>query len=220
MENGDILTLPILPISHSVLFPGAVIPVVVFEESALALVNEVCASPSLQLGVVFTLPDDEMNLKPPPGAVGTLAQIIQHKRSPKGDVTLMVQGLARLRILDFTREEPFLEARAALVLNPPSAEPEAQRARIQAVFDLYLEHCQGDVQGLRANVVKAGSLGAAVDMALACVRANPETRQRLLETLDPKERAEGLIQLLDSQLREIELGRRLRENPGRDVSRN
>ncbi|MHC4600347.1 MAG: LON peptidase substrate-binding domain-containing protein [Planctomycetota bacterium] len=212
--------LPIVPVTHTVLFPGAVVPVIVFEEGLKSLVDEVCREGDLKFGVVFAPARDEFDPKPPLNAVGTLGQIIQHKRSPTGEINLMVQGYARFRIQEYVAEKPYLVARVVLLEDVEPQHAHAVKARVIATFREYLSHCEGDVAGLQANLERASTLGLTVDIALACIPTDPERRQGLLETLDSEERAEGLLSLVSVQLKEISLNRRLRKDPDLGISLN
>jgi len=220
MDPREELRIPVVPVTHTVLFPGAVVPLMVFEENLITLVNEVCAGEDFTLGVVFAPPAENLDALPAPPVMGTLAQIIKHKRSPSGELTLMVKGLFRIRILEFVQEDPYPEARACLV---ESEEPERGGpvlARVMEVFDEYLGLCGGDIEALRESLRRVTAVGAAVDMALACVRAVPEQRQELLETVNAVERAEGLIRMVGVQLRQNALNRRFRADPEAGFSLN
>lgn len=212
--------LPIVPVTHTVLFPGAVVPIIVFEEGLLELVDKVCSEGDLKFGVVFAPVRDELDPMPPLNAVGTLGQIIQHKRSPAGEINMMVQGYARFRIREYVQEKPFLVARVMLLEDVEPEHAHAVKARVLSVFQKYLSHCEGDVEGLTANLERASTLGMTIDIALACIPTDPEKRQELLDTLDSEERAEGLLSLITVYLNEISLARRLRKDPDLGISMN
>jgi Lon protease-like protein len=218
-ENED-LRIPVMPVTHTVLFPGAVIPLVVFEERYLELVDSVCRAGDLQFGLVFAPAGENFELSLPPSRIGTLVRILQHRRSPKGEVSLMVQGLARLRIGRLVWEHPFPLADARLV--PPEADdPDpALRGRVLAALNEYLDHCAGDIQNLRGSLAEVESLGRLADIGLACVPAPPPERQKLLETLDPRARAEGLMALLQRYVKERGEAARRRPRPDGEASRN
>jgi ATP-dependent Lon protease len=220
LDPTEEIELPIVPVTHTVLFPGAVVPVIVFEEGVMELVDRVCRDGDLKFGVVFAPAGDDLELKPPLNAVGTLGQIIQHKRSPAGELNLLIQGYARFRIQEYMREQPYLVAKALLLEDIEPEHAHAVKARVLSVFQEYLSLCAGDVAGLRANLEKASTLGLTVDIALACIPTDPETRQGLLEILDSGERAEGLLSLVSVQLKEIALARKLRSDPEKGISLN
>jgi Lon protease-like protein len=220
-ENGEqIIEVPIVPVTHTVLFPGAVVPIIVFEPGLMELVERVCREGDLRLGVVFAPAREDLDPRPPLEAVGTVGSIIQHKRSPTGEINLMVQGYARFAIQEYLSERPYLVARARLLEDVEPAHPHAVKARVLATFKEFLTLCSGDVQGLWANLEKAPTLGQAVDIALACIPTDPEKRQGLLEIRDSEERAEGLLSLVSVHLKEIALARRLKGDPNRGISLN
>jgi ATP-dependent Lon protease len=219
-DSGPDLRIPVMPISHTVLFPGAVIPLVVFEPGHLELVDSVCGGEDLQFGLVFAPPGENLELSLPASRIGTLAQIIRHRRSPKGEVSLMVQGVARLRIGQLVWEFPFPLADTRAIPSVDGDPDPALRSRVLSVFDEYLEHCAGDIEGLRGSLSGLSSLDRIVDLALACLPGSPPERQKLLETLDPRERAEGLIETIRSKLREKAEESAHRPPPDPETSRN
>ncbi|GEM_PF-2914074 len=218
-ETQDTLRVPVMPVTHTVLLPGAVVPLVLFEENDLALVDEVCRSQELALGVVYS-PRREMDTGLSTGDIGTLGRIIQHKRSPKGEVSLMVQGTRRMRVASLLQQEPFAVAEVSMLEDDEPEDPRRLRERVLEVFQDFLDHCQGDVAGLKANLDAIQPLGGVVDVALACVPLDTDARQKLLETLDTGRRAEGFIALLEHHLRKIGLKRNKRFDPGHGFSLN
>jgi len=219
-DSGPDLRIPVMPISHTVLFPGAVIPLVVFEPGHLELVESVCGSGDLQFGLVFAPPGENFSLSLPASRIGTLAQIVRHRRSPKGEVSLMVRGVARLRIGQLVWEYPFPLADAHAI-PPADGDPDpALRGRVLSTFNEYLDHCAGDIEGLRGSLSGLSSLDRVVDLALACIPGSPPDRQKLLELLDPVKRAEGLIEAIRGKLRETAAAHAPRALPDPGAQRN
>lgn len=222
MAEGENQTLriPVMPVSHTVLFPGAVVPLVVFEPRYLDLVDSVCREGDLQFAVVFATPSETLELALPPSRIGTLVQILQHRRSPKGELSLMVQGVSRLRIGALVWEHPFPLADASVIPAAEGAPDPALRGRVLEAFNRFLDRCAGDIQGLRGSLAELPSLERLVDLALACVPAPPPERQKHLETLDPSARAAGLLALLERTMKERAAAGRPRGIGGDEASRN
>jgi ATP-dependent Lon protease len=104
--------LPVLPLRGGiVIFPQAVVPLTIGQERSVQLVDEVMRG-NRMLALV-SQKNDEIEQPGPDdlNRVGTAAIIHQLLRAPDGGIRLVVQGLERVRLLDFTATEPFLVAR-------------------------------------------------------------------------------------------------------------
>src|SRR5918997_1603449 len=111
-EGGEeIIELPVLPLRGTVVFPLTVVPLAAAQPRSLRLIDEVMSG-NRTVALVMQKdaeqegagPDDVLE-------IGTIATIHQMMRVPDGSVRLAVQGLERMRILDFVAEDPFLVAR-------------------------------------------------------------------------------------------------------------
>jgi ATP-dependent Lon protease len=103
--------LPVLPLRETVVFPGAVAPVLVGHERSLELVNAalqgdrliaVCAQRNPE-----RVPPDPTDLY----TVGTMALIHDVGRVAEHTYRLALQGLERIRTRQFVRTEPYFVAR-------------------------------------------------------------------------------------------------------------
>src|ERR671927_333102 len=109
--------LPILPLRNSVFFPGGVLPLAVGRQKTIALINDAVRDEQV-IGVVTQRRAEEED----PGAadlytVGTVARIVKLLKMGEDNYSLVVQGLARFRVLDLVQESPYLKARIKLVLE-------------------------------------------------------------------------------------------------------
>ena len=104
-------TLPVLPLRGIVVLPLAVVPIAVNMERSVKLVDDVMRRNRL-LALVLKRPDAPDEARPEHlRAVGTAGVIHQLSRAPDGSLRLVVQGLQRVRFLDFVGTEPYLVAR-------------------------------------------------------------------------------------------------------------
>ena len=102
--------LPILPLRNSVFFPGGVLPLAVGRQKTIALIKDAVRDDQL-IGVVTQRRAEEED----PGAsdlyaMGTVARIVKLLKMGEDNYSLVVQGLARFRVLDLVQETPYLKA--------------------------------------------------------------------------------------------------------------
>ena len=111
--DSEILTLPVLPLRGTVVFPLTVVPLAAAQPRSLRLIDEVMSGDRTVALVMQK--DAELEGAGPDDVydVGTISTIHQMMRVPDGTVRLAVQGNERMRILEFLQEEPYLDGAGA-----------------------------------------------------------------------------------------------------------
>ena len=106
--------LPVLPLRDAVVFPLTAAPIAVDEPRSVRLVDDVMRGNRL-LALVAQRDDKPGQPANPEDLhrVGTVGVIHQLARVPDGSLRLMVQGLERVRVLDWIGTEPYLVARSS-----------------------------------------------------------------------------------------------------------
>ncbi len=110
MGEGD--RFPLLPLRDIVVFPHMIVPLFVGRQKSIASLEEVMSTDRQIL--LFTQKNSQDD-DPAPEAlyeVGTLATVLQLLKLPDGTVKVLVEGVSRARVLEFTGREAFLEAHA------------------------------------------------------------------------------------------------------------
>ncbi|MGH2371387.1 MAG: LON peptidase substrate-binding domain-containing protein, partial [Chloroflexota bacterium] len=206
--------LPVLPLGEAVVFPLAVVPLAVGQERAVRLVDEAMRADRLLTLVAQRATEAEAAAPAGPDDVyriGTAAVIRQLARAPDGALRLVVQGLERVRLLDFTATDPYLVARVEPAPDQAPASPETEGLR-RAILDLF-RSLVGLIEPLPGELVPAAEgLSDARQVAYLVASVVPlETaaRQEVLE-LDPLDaKLRRLIDLLQHELAIRELGRKI-----------
>ena len=104
------LSLPILPLRNTVLFPGVVIPITAGRDKSIKLINDANVGNKI-IGVVAQKNEaDEDPTKNDIHPVGTVAKILRVLKMPDGNVTVILQGKKRFEIDTVTTEVPYLKA--------------------------------------------------------------------------------------------------------------
>ncbi len=106
--------LPILPLRGVVVYPQTAVPLTVGQPRSIRLVDDVVAGDRL-IGLVAAK-DPELENPGPDDlyTIGTVATIHRLFRTPDGMIRILIQGLARFRVVDFIQTEPYLKARLAV----------------------------------------------------------------------------------------------------------
>ena len=173
---------------HAVLFPGAHLPLHVFEERYKQLVAE-CLESGRPFGVLLIRRGREVGETAEPHAVGTTARITRVERLPEGRLNIVCRGEQRFRIARLLPPRPYPAAEAEL-LTDEAASPAAWEAaaKAAALFGEYLRLYLGIThQWARPGELPAEP-GRLADYIAARTAVDLLTKQRLLEELSPARR--------------------------------
>src|SRR5690242_11860753 len=102
--------LPILPLRGVVIFPSAIVPLLISRGASLRLVEE-CLAGDRMLGLAAQKNPEEES--PQPEGLysrGTAGRILKMLKYPDQSVRILVQGLKRIEIVEYTQREPYFRA--------------------------------------------------------------------------------------------------------------
>jgi ATP-dependent Lon protease len=203
--------LPVLPLPDGVVFPLTAVPLLVVNPAAVRVIDDVMRGNRL---LVFAA-----QREPKPGPVspedvqrvGTVGTIHQMARTPDGAVRAMVQGIERVRLIDFVAKEPYLVARIQRAPDQVVAGPEVEGLR-RAVLDLFrrLVEVSADLPDeLAAAAETFTDPRQVVYFVASLVRIDTAARQALLETDSVGDKLRRLVDVLQGELTVREIGRKI-----------
>ncbi|MEV6376589.1 LON peptidase substrate-binding domain-containing protein [Micromonospora musae] len=216
--------LPVFPLG-TVLFPGLVLPLHIFEERYRALIRDLVQLPegaAREFGVVAiqagwevapTAPDG----RPVPGGgevtlheVGCTAELRQVNELPDGGFDIVTVGRRRFRIAEVDRSAAYLTAEVEWLPEPGSADEAAEllAARVISVFRQYLGLIRPEQQDISEQLPEDPTVLSHLVAATAALTV--EDRQRLLAIDDTTTRLRTELRLLN---REAALLRQVRAVP-------
>jgi ATP-dependent Lon protease len=134
------VTLPVLPIKRTVLFPGVLMPVTVGRDRSVAAVNAALKTEEKTILVVAQRDPGKEN----PGlddlyTIGTKAIVKQVGRTEDGTIQAVLQGLERVALLKIEQSLPYLTVQARRLELPTDNDREVQalqRAIQELITDL------------------------------------------------------------------------------------
>ncbi len=203
--------LPILPLRGMVVYPQTAIPLTVGQPRSMKLVDEVVAGDRL-IGLV-TAKDPELETPGPDDIyrVGTLASIHRLFRAPDGTIRLLVQGLSRIEIEEYTDQDPFLRARihATPEVVEDSLEIEALTRNVADQFTRLADLVPSIPSELISSALNVDDPLQLLYAVATYVRLDLEDGQELLELDGIEEKLRHLMNLLSKELEVLELGRKI-----------
>jgi Lon protease-like protein len=205
---------------NSVLFPGAVLNVHVFEPRYKRMISE-CLELEEPFGVVLIAEGEEADdPRAVPCKVGTLAEITDITPLGGGRFYVSTKGKQRFRIDDIVEREPYLCAEVTY-LDEESGDPEALPDLVQEIREVFTRYLRLliDFSGVRAEVRVPEDPMLASFLIADTLQVADMVKQRLLEISDTEKRLnielEFLRRLLP-QLRNL-LERRRELPPGNEA---
>lgn len=180
----------------TVLFPGTLLPLHVFELRYRTMLAECLRTEPHEFGVVLITRGSEVGGGDERASVGTVARIEAIDRSDDGRYALLARGTTRLRVTQWLPDDPYPEAEVALVDEEDASAPVAAAH----------EEALAGVRRVEALLSELGSsvphspAGSDASLWELCARlpVNALDRQRLLETDDSGGRASLLAELAEA----------------------
>jgi len=204
--------LPILPIKGTIVFPLIIVPLVAVKERAIKLIDD-----ALEGDKILGLVAQKNQKKEIPGKddvyrVGTASTIAKMLRFPDGSLRLLVQGISRIRIKEFTQEEPYLKATVEIIEErwEKGVKVEALMRNIVSMFQRLIELSPHLPEELEAIVINIEEPGRLADFIVANLNFELEDKQKILETFDPVKRLQNLTPILMKEINILELGAKIR----------
>jgi ATP-dependent Lon protease len=203
--------LPILPLRGVVVFPQTVIPLTVGQPRSIKLVDEVVSGERL-VGLI-TAKDPDLETPGPDDIyrVGTLASIHRLFRAPDGTIRMLVQGIARIEVDEFTSTEPYLKASVHTVPEAveDSLEVQALTRNVVQLFTRLAELVPSIPGELITSALNVDDPLQLVYAIATYIRIDLEEAQALLELQSTEAKLRRLMGVLSKELEVLELGRKI-----------
>ena len=214
-------TLPVLPLRDTVVFPDTMIPLTIGQERSIKLIDDVLASDRLL--VLMTSKNAEIEAPGPDELyqVGTVGVAHKMVKLPDNTMRILVQGLQRVRVARYVREEPYLVADIEPIKDTAAEgkEMEALRASLLSVFSKIVSlvpYLPEELEMAAANVDEPGALAFLV---ASTMRIKTEDKQALLEESDVSARLRKLVSLLTQELEVLELGSKIQSDVRSEIDK-
>lgn len=200
--------LPLLPLRNTVLFPGVVIPITVGRDKSIKAVSDAYKADKL-IGVVA---QKDSNIEEPMvndlEEIGTVAKIAKLIKMPDGGTTIIIQGRKRFRINEVTTDDPYFKAKISLLEEELLLNDKDFDAMVGSIKDLATQiinispNLPSEASIILKNIENPAFLIHFVSSNLNC---DIKDKQRLLVINNIKERAELLMNLMQTELQYTEL---------------
>ena len=212
-ETSTRLDLPVLPLRDVVVYPHMVIPLFVGREKSVRALDRAMEGDKRILLVAQKSPEVD-----DPGAadlhpIGTVAQVLQLLKLPDGTIKVLVEGVARAQMGEYSESDGALLAGAEIV-EPQYArderELEVTLRSLLSLFEQYVKMNRKLPPELLSTLSGIDDPSRLADTVAAHLAIRLSDKQRLLEALEVGERLELLIGFVDGEIDVQQLEKRIR----------
>jgi len=204
--------LPVLPLRGLVVFPMTAVPIRVGQPRSVQLIDEVVAGKRL-VGLV-TSRDPALESPGPDDVyrVGTVAAVHRLFKAPDGTLTLIMQGLFRMRVDEFVSQVPYMVARVSVAPEKVETSPEVEalRRNIADGFRRLTELAPAVPEEMSTLIINLEDpLQFVYAIANQMRIMDLEDAQQLLELDSVTDKLRVLLKLLTKEVEVLELGRKI-----------
>ena len=197
-------TLPLLPIRDIVIFPFMIVPLFVGREKSIYAVDSALAKERL---VFLTTQKDISNEEPEPKDLyqtGTVGMVMRMLKLPDGRVKVLIQGLARGIIKEYTQEKPGYIVNIEKVKETPMLQPTPEVEALMRNVREQLEKLASLGKTISPEIMMiietVNEPGRLADIVAANLGLKVEDAQIILEIIEPIKRLERVNEYLVKEL--------------------
>ncbi len=205
--------LAILPLKDTVVFPLTVFPLAVGQERSIKLIEEITGPNGNRMVGLVAQKNLEVEVAGPGDSfmVGTVATVHRLLKVPDGTIRLAVQGLEKMRIVEYLQTEPYMIARIEILKDDDekTVEVEALMRNSVTLFQRLVGLVPQIPDELLMTAINIEEPRQLAYLIATSVRMELEQRQEILETPDVRLKLERLNSFLTKELEVLELGRKI-----------
>ena len=200
----------VMPLRNTVLFPQQVIPIYVGREKSLKLISDIELEKRKYIIVVA---QEDGSIEDPSTedlySYGTLATVLKVFAMPDNSKSAIVQGIARVKILDYLSKDPYFKA-AVSKINDDSISDQLEidniTDKLRSAFSDLIKvapNLTEEHTGMLSNIKKSNRL---VDRAVSLMTLPNHEKQEILEETNIKNRIDKAISIINREIQRIKLG--------------
>ena len=213
--------LPILGLSDIVIFPGMVAPLLVETAQSTKLIDDVVGGDRL-LGVALQRNAEAENPLPHEmHDVGCAARVLKMLKFPDNTVRVLVEGLWRIQIKQYTGTDPYLCAKFELLkdVSENSVELTAMMRNAQTQFQEIIKLSPALSEQIKIAALNTEDPGHFADLIAVNLNLDLAERQKLLETSSVKERLTRLLPMLNREHEVLTLSSKIQTEVATSISK-
>ncbi|MBE9918124.1 endopeptidase La [Paenibacillus donghaensis] len=202
---------PLLPLRGLLVYPSMVLHLDVGREKSVKALEKAMVEDNL----ILLCSQSEVNIEEPTHddifRIGTVANVRQMLKLPNGTIRVLVEGMERAEVIQYTDNEEYYEVLARELHEEDSDNPEvdALMRTVLSQFEHYINLSKKVTPETLAAVSDIEEPGRLADVITSHLSLKIKDKQEILETIDVGKRLEKLLDILNNEREVLELERKI-----------
>lgn len=221
IENGSVL--PVLAIRGLVLFPGMLLQIDVVRKKSILAISQAADNDRL----IFLVTQTDLSEEEPMGdqlyKMGVVAKIKQVVQRSEEGIKLHIEGLYRAELAEMVQENPYLSARVlplSSLTYKKSPRTEAMIRIAHERFDEYIGLFRRVPPDVLLGVLQETDCGKLADYIASNIAIDFESKQYVLEELQPVLRLHKLIDILNEENKILQIENEINKKTQEQIDDN
>jgi len=207
-------TVPVLPLRDVVVYPHMVIPLFVGREKSIQALDAAMSDNKQILLVAQKSAEiddpqiDEIH------QIGTLSTILQLLKLPDGTIKVLVEGVERAEVINYSEENEFFSAQIALLETEEDSDDEKElevlARSVTNLFEQYVKLNKKVPPEVLTSLAGIDEPSRLADTIAAHMSLKLDEKQHVLEIKTVQLRLEHLISLIEGELDVLQIEKRIR----------
>ncbi|WP_054956400.1 endopeptidase La [Paenibacillus dakarensis] len=204
---------PLLPLRGLLVYPSMVLHLDVGREKSVKALEKAMVEDNL----ILLCSQSEVNIEEPTQEdifrIGTVANVRQMLKLPNGTIRVLVEGMERAEIIQYTDNEDYYEVLARELPEEENSDSEvaALMRTVLGQFENYINLSKKVTPETLAAVSDIEEPGRLADVITSHLSLKIKDKQEILETIDVRKRLEKLIDILNNEREVLELERKINQ---------
>lgn len=213
---------PVLPLRDIIVFPHVVAPLFVGRDKSIAAVENAMSG---NKKVFLTAQTDALVDTPYSGdlyKVGTLANILQLLKLPDGTIKILVEGIKRAQVEEWSQNNSFFEAHISLLPDEKGddSETEALMRSVREQFENYVRLNKRIGPEVLVAIHQIHDPAKFADIVATHVLLKVEIKQKILECSSVHERLEKIYAEIEKEIGVLQVERKIRKRVKRQMEKS
>ncbi|WP_070120847.1 endopeptidase La [Bacillus marinisedimentorum] len=221
MEHNKIMNIPLLPLRGLLVYPSMVLHLDVGRDKSVNALEQAMVDDHL----IFLAAQKDVGIDEPTEddiyKVGTLSKVKQMLKLPNGTIRVLVEGLNRAKILEYTDDEEYFEVQIENFEEDDTkgVEEQALMRTLLEQFEQYIKLSKKLTAETLASVSDIEVPGRLADMIASHLSLKIKEKQQVLEIFEVKGRLNKLITIINNEKEVLNLEKKIGQRVKRSMEK-
>ncbi|HAE03785.1 MAG TPA: endopeptidase La, partial [Rhodospirillaceae bacterium] len=220
-ELKTAVELPVLPLRDIVVFPHMIVPLFVGRDKSVRALEDVMQDDKQILLVTQKNAGEDDPKADDIYDVGTVATVLQLLKLPDGTVKVLVEGVQRARITQFTATDDFFQVQAEMIDDPeePEADLQALSRAVVGQFEQYIKLNKKVPAEVMISINQIEEASRLADTVAQHLTLKISDKQDLLELETVSLRMEKIFGFMEGEISVLQVEKRIRNRVKRQMEK-